>query len=126
MLNQVILIILANPYIHILAHPFGRLLNGRGPVEMDFEKVLRMIKDSGCFIEINAQPDRLDLSDVNARIAREMGVGLVINTDAHSTNGLGLMKWGVAQARRAWLSADDVLNTRPWESIRKLLQERSL
>ena len=85
-----------------------------------------MIKDSGCFIEINAQPDRLDLSDVNARIAREMGVGLVINTDAHSTNGLGLMKWGVAQARRAWLSADDVLNTRPWESVRKLLRERSL
>ena len=113
---------LENPYVHILAHPFGRLLAGRDPVEMDFEKVLGMIKDRGCFIEINAQPDRLDLSDVNARMAREMGAGLVINTDAHSTNGLELMKWGVAQARRAWLTADDVLNTRSWESVSKLLK----
>ncbi|MBN2105160.1 DNA polymerase/3'-5' exonuclease PolX [bacterium] len=113
---------LDNPHVHILAHPFGRIINKRDPIDMDFEKILEAVKERNCFIEINAQPDRLDLSDVHAKMAGEMGIKLTISTDAHSMNGLNHMKWGVAQARRAWLTAEDVLNTRSWRNVKKLLK----
>ncbi len=113
---------LDNPYVSILAHPFGRMIAKRDPIDMDLEKILEAMKARGCFIEINSQPDRLDLSDVHAKMAREAGVRLVISTDAHSQSGLNHIKWGVAQARRAWLEKEDVLNTRSWKSLKKMLK----
>lgn len=113
---------LDNPNVHILAHPFGRIIGEREPLDMDFEQILEAIRARGCFIEINAQPDRLDLSDVHAKAAKEAGVKLTISTDAHRIDGLDHMKWGVAQARRAWLTAEDVANTRSWDSLKKMLK----
>lgn len=78
----------------------------------------------GCCLEVNAQPDRLDLSDVHCRMAREFGVKLVISTDAHRTTDLDYMRFGVAQARHGWLEAKDVLNTRPLAELKKFLQRR--
>jgi DNA polymerase (family 10) len=110
------------PYFNILAHPTGRLINERGPYEVDLEKVLEKAKDAGCFLEVNAHPDRLDLADTHCRMARSMGVKLVISTDAHSTTGLYFMHFGVDQARRGWLEAQDVLNTRTLKDLKKLLK----
>jgi DNA polymerase (family 10) len=77
--------------------------------------------ERGCFLEINAHPERLDLDDLQAKRAKEMGLKLAINTDAHSIAELDVMRFGLGQARRGWLEAGDVLNTRPWADLRKLL-----
>ena len=114
-----------NPCFHILGHPSGRLLNGRTPragIDLDLEKVMRGALDRGCFLELNAQPERMDLNDSYCRLAKEIGVKLAISTDAHSEHDLGFMKHGVSQARRGWLEAKDVLNTRSWNEIRSLLR----
>jgi len=111
-----------SPYFSIFGHPSARLLNGRGPVENDFELILKAAKERGIALEINCQPQRLDLNDIAARKAKEMGVALVISTDAHNASALDDMKYGVGQARRAWLEAPDVLNTRPWSKLQKLLR----
>jgi DNA polymerase (family 10) len=113
-----------HPCFDILAHPTGRLINERQAYTVNIEKLLSAAKERGCFLEINAQPERLDLDDVNARLAKDMGVKLAISTDAHSIAGLDLMGYGVDQARRAWLSAEDVLNARPWPALRRLLRRR--
>jgi len=109
-----------NPHCNILAHPSGRLINEREPYEVDMEKIVKAAKDRGCFLELNCHPDRLDLNDVHCRMAKDNGVKVVLSTDAHSRDGLGYMRFGVGQARRGWLEADDVLNTR---SLKKLKQE---
>ena len=109
-----------NRWFNILAHPTGRLIDKREPAALDMEKVLAAARERGCFLEINAQPERLDLTDTHARMAKEMGVKLAISTDAHSTSGLAAMRFGIDQARRGWLGPDDVLNTRPWSALKQL------
>lgn len=113
-----------HPEVDILAHPTGRLLNRREPFAMDVETVLAAAAEHDVAVEINANPNRLDLSDVHAYRARELGVKVVISTDAHSPRGLENMRFGVDQARRGWLEADDVLNTLPLEGFLGWLERR--
>lgn len=109
-----------NPYIHIIAHPTGRILQKRDRYECDFEKILRTAKEFGKILEINAQPRRLDLNDQYIRRAKEMGVKMVINSDAHNISHLKFMELGIAQARRGWAEKKDILNTQSLSSILKL------
>jgi len=111
-----------NPLFNILAHPSGRLLEERDPYELDLEQILEAAAERGCFLEVNAQPSRLDLTDSACKMAKEMGVKVVISTDAHGTRNLAFMRFGIGQARRGWLEAADVVNTRPLPELRKLLQ----
>lgn len=113
-----------SPYFGILGHATGRLLLRREGYEIDIERIIRHAADVGCFFEINANPHRLDLSDTHAKLAKEAGILIAVNTDAHSTEELDNLPYGVNQARRAWLTADDVLNTRPAKEVLKLLQRR--
>lgn len=110
-----------NPYFNILGHATGRLLLKREGYEIDFEKVLKHALDCGCFFEINSSPDRLDLSDAHARMAKEVGMKIAINTDAHSIAELNFISAGLNQARRAWLEPPDVLNTYSLADLNKLL-----
>lgn len=110
-----------NPNFSILGHPRGRLIGKREPFELDLERVLSAAAERGCFLEVNAQPKRLDLSDADCRLAKQMGVKIAISTDAHSSANLDYMRFGVDQARRGWLEADDVVNTRSLAALRKLL-----
>lgn len=110
-----------NPHFNILAHPTGRRIGQREGYDLDLEQVMQAAKKRGCFLELNAQPERLDLPDIYAKMAKDMGVKLAISTDAHTRNDLDYMRFGIAQARRAWLEADDVLNTRTWQKLKKLL-----
>jgi DNA polymerase (family 10) len=111
-----------NPHFNILAHPTGRLINKRDPYEVDLERLLAAAKARGCFMELDAQPDRLDLADIYCKLAKDMDVKLAIDTDAHSTADLALMRYGIGQARRGWLEAKDVLNTRTWKELQQLLR----
>ncbi len=113
-----------NPYFNILAHPTGRLITERKPYEVDMERVMKAAKERGCFMELNAHPDRLDLLDTDCKMAKDMGLKVAISTDAHSISDLDFMRFGIGQARRGWLEADDVLNTRNWEEIKKLLKRK--
>lgn len=113
-----------NPYFNILAHPTGRLINERAPYDIDMEKIMEEAKDRNCFLEINANPDRLDLNDHYIRMAKDIGLKLSISTDAHSIDGLKHMKYGVAQARRGWLEKEDVINTRSWKELQKLFKRK--
>jgi DNA polymerase (family 10) len=110
-----------NKYLNILAHPTGRLLGERPAYPLDIERVIEAAKERGITLELNSHPARLDLDDVHCRLCKEMGVKLVISTDAHSTFGLDSIRFGVGQARRAWLERKDVLNTRTWASLKKAL-----
>lgn len=111
-----------NPNFMILAHPTGRRIGERPPYDVDVERLIDAALERGCFLEINASPERLDLNDVDARMAKEKGLKLAISTDAHRASGLQMMRFGVGQARRGWLGAADVLNTRSWEDLTQLLQ----
>lgn len=111
-----------NPYFNILAHPSGRLINERDPYDTDLEKILKAAKDNGCFVELNAQPQRLDLTDEGCMMARELGVKISIATDAHSTSDLEHMRCGVDQARRGWLEKKDVINCLPLKKLLKLFE----
>jgi DNA polymerase (family X) len=113
---------LKNPNVHILGHPTGRLILEREPYKVNLKEVFQTAIKEGVVLEINAYPDRLDLRDVDARLAKEMGAKLAISTDAHSTQQLELMKFGVFTARRGWVEAEDVINTRPLEEMLKLLR----
>jgi DNA polymerase (family 10) len=113
-----------NPYFNILAHPTGRLINEREPYEVDLEKIMKAACDRGCFLEINAHPDRLDLPSRYCKMAKDMDLKVVISTDAHNLADLDFMGFGVDQAKRGWLEAKDVLNTRKWGQIRKMLQRQ--
>jgi DNA polymerase (family 10) len=112
-----------HPRVHILGHPTGRLLGKREPYPVDMSHVIKAARDHGVMLEINAQPDRLDLNDVYIQMAREAGIKLVINTDAHRTQELGCMRYGVDQARRGWCEAKNVVNTYPLTGFKKLLQK---
>ncbi|HOW85837.1 MAG TPA: DNA polymerase/3'-5' exonuclease PolX [Candidatus Aminicenantes bacterium] len=113
---------LDNRRVNIFCHPTGRLINERPGYEIDLEKVMRAAVERGCFLELNAHPDRLDLDDVHCRMAGEMGLKIAVSTDAHSTGDLDLMRFGIGQARRGWIEAADVINTRPLAELRRLLK----
>ena len=113
---------LDNPYFSILAHPTGRLINAREAYDVDLERVLEAARARGCVMELNAQPDRLDLDDRGCRLAKEVGVRIAISTDAHRVADLGLMRFGVDQARRGWLEPGDVVNTLPLAELRRVLR----
>jgi DNA polymerase (family 10) len=110
-----------HPHFTLLAHPTARSLLERPPCEMDMAKVLRHAKQRGCFLEINSQPKRLDLTDLHAQLAKEEGVLLSVGSDAHSPESLRDRVWGIGQARRGWLEKADVLNTRPLDELRALI-----
>jgi DNA polymerase (family 10) len=111
-----------NPHVCVIGHPTGRLLNRRPPYDVDMEAVIDAAARTGTFLEINANPWRLDLDDHHAAAAKKAGVKIVISTDAHSTRGFDVMRCGVLQARRAGLEAGDVVNTRTLAGLRKLLK----
>ena len=116
---------LAHPAVHVMGHPTARQIGSRSPAAFDMEQVLDAAAKAGIAMEINAQPNRLDLSDVHARAARDRGVKITISTDAHSVRQLDHMRYGVFVARRAGLSKDDVLNTRPLERFRRAIGPRN-
>lgn len=116
---------MAHPAVDILAHPTGRRINRREPFEMDVEAVLEAAADLGVAVELNANPNRLDLRDTHVYRARELGVPVVISTDAHAPRGLTDMRFGVDQARRGWLAPEDVLNTRSLSDFRAWLTRRA-
>jgi DNA polymerase (family 10) len=101
-----------NPYVRILGHPTGRLLLRREPYQMDLNRILKRAAELGAAVEHNAYPDRLDLCDRDLRLAKELGCRITINTDSHHTSHLTKMRYGIRQLRRAWLTKQDVLNTR--------------
>ncbi|HNP80346.1 MAG TPA: DNA polymerase/3'-5' exonuclease PolX [Nitrospira sp.] len=111
-----------HPHFSILAHPSGRLIGRREPYEVDMLRIIRKARERRCFLEINAHPERLDLTDIHCRMAKEEGVLLAVNTDAHSMLDLENARFGIGQARRGWLEKTDVLNTRPYAELRKLLK----
>jgi DNA polymerase (family 10) len=113
-----------NPFFNILCHPSGRLINERPPYEVDMEKVIRAAKERGCFLELNAHPDRLDLNDIHCKMAKDIGVKVAIATDAHRIDDLKWMTCGIGQARRGWLESADVLNTLSWKELKKLIRRK--
>jgi DNA polymerase (family X) len=109
-----------HPFVDAIGHPTGRLIERRAPYPIDIDKVIAKAVETGTFLEINANPDRRDLNDVYAKAAGEAGVTLVIDSDAHWPERLANMRYGVATARRAWLTPERVANTRPWKELDKL------
>ena len=118
-----ILATMENPHVDCIGHLTGRKLSRREPMEIDIERVVAKAVETGTFLEINSQPDRLDLRDVNARVAGEAGARVVVSSDAHQVKALDYVEFGIAQARRAWLTADQVANTRTWPQLKKLLKK---
>lgn len=114
---------LDNPNVNVLAHPTGRMIGSREAYQIDIYRVMESAKENGCFLELNANPERLDLDDVHCKVAKEAGVKLSIATDAHSVDDLDNMRFGVGQARRGWLEKEDVINTRTAKQLRKLLKK---
>jgi DNA polymerase (family 10) len=110
-------------FFSILGHPSGRLINERDAYAVDMAAVIRKARERGCFLELNANPQRLDLTDSYCQMAKEAGVLVAINTDAHSVAEFDLLAYGVGQARRGWLEKKDVLNTRPLNELRRLLKQ---
>jgi DNA polymerase (family 10) len=118
-----ILATMENPNVHVIGHLTGRKLSRREPMDIDFERVVEKALETGTFLEINSQPDRLDLRDVQARVAGEAGVPIVVSSDAHEVPALDYVQFGVAQARRAWLTKDQVANTHTWAQLKKLMKK---
>jgi len=111
-----------NPYVHIIAHPTGRLIGKRDPYEVDMDKLLDAAKANGKIMELNAYTDRLDLNDLHCRKAKEKGVKIAISTDSHWTEHLSWIRYGIATARRGWLEPEDVINTLPLENLMTVLK----
>jgi DNA polymerase (family 10) len=118
-----ILGVMENPHVDCIGHLTGRKLNRRGPMDMAVEKIVEKALETGTLLEINSQPDRLDLSDVHARLAGEAGVRVVVSSDGHEVAALDYVDFGIAQARRAWLTAEQVANTRTWAQLKKLMKK---
>ena len=117
-----VLAAIENPRVDCIGHLTGRLIGRREPYGIDIEAVAEAAARTGTMLEINGNPNRRDLSDRHARLAAEAGVTIVLNTDAHGVDTLDNMVYGVATARRAWLTAADVANTRPWAQFKKLIK----
>jgi DNA polymerase (family 10) len=111
-----------NSHVDCIGHLTARKINRRGPADVDLERIFEQALATKTFLEINSQPDRLDLRDAHARAAAGAGVLLAVNSDAHSTRALAYPELGIGQARRAWLTKNQVLNTRPWPEIKKLIR----
>lgn len=114
---------ISNPYANILFHPTVRLINKREPIDFDFEAVIKAAKENHVALEINAHPYRLDIHDTLIRQAIEAGCKLVINTDSHAIHELSYLHFGEAQARRGWATKEDILNTKPWEKMKKYFKK---
>ena len=112
-----------NPNVDIISHPTGRILKRRNEYQIDFDKILRAAKETKTILEINSFPERLDLNDQNIRRAKEMGVKMVINTDAHHKDQLRFIEFGVAQARRGWAEKEDIVNCWPLEKLLKIFKQ---
>jgi DNA polymerase (family 10) len=110
-----------HPCFSILAHPTGRLIEQRAPYDVDMLAVVRKAKRLGVALELNAHPDRLDLTDAHCRLAKEEGALVAVSSDAHGVDGFEVLRYGVGQARRGWLEKKDVLNTRPLAELRRWL-----
>lgn len=121
-IHKRLLTAIRNPHVDAIGHPTGRLIGHRPGADLSFEVILKAAADHGTWMEINAHPSRLDLDDVHAAAAKELGIPIVIDTDAHSTAGLDVMQFGIFQARRAGLEAKDVANTRTLAQFRKMLE----
>ncbi len=112
-----------NPYFTILTHPTGRIIGEREAYSLNMEELMTAARETGTVLEINSQPDRLDLTDIYAKIASEMGILISISTDAHNTNELDFMRFGVGQARRGWLETTNVLNTRSLKKLKQIMNK---
>ena len=119
-----VLAAMETPYVDCIGHVTNRKIGKRSPSAVDLDRIIEGALQTGTFLEINSQPDRLDLSDVHARAAREAGVMVAIDSDGHQVSALAYLELGVGQARRAWMTRDDVLNTRTWKQIEKLRKKR--
>jgi DNA polymerase (family 10) len=117
---------LRNPYVDAIGHPTGRLIGERAGYEVDIEEVLKEASRRGVFLELNAHHDRLDLNDRNLRLAKEMGVKIIIGTDTHRLDNMGMMVLGVGTARRGWLEPEDVVNTMDYDELLHLLRSRKM
>jgi DNA polymerase (family 10) len=115
---------LDNPYVDCIGHLTGRRIGTRGPRDVDVERVVEKALEVGAFLEINGQPDRLDLRDVHARAAKEAGLKLCVDSDAHQIAAQSYVEFGIGQARRGWLTKADVANTRTWKQFEKLRRKR--
>lgn len=113
-----------NPYVHVIGHPTGRLLGSREAYKLNMEELLQTAKSTGTALEINAQPQRMDLNDRLAFMARERGVKMIISTDSHTFGNFNFMKLGVNIARRAWCTKEDILNTRSWKDLNSFFQKK--
>ncbi|UCG90455.1 MAG: PHP domain-containing protein, partial [Candidatus Heimdallarchaeota archaeon] len=110
-----------NEYVTFLAHPTCRLMRRREPFDLDMEKIFDTAKETNTYLEINSFPDRLDLNDIHAKLAKERGVNFVIATDAHTLNHLSFIRFGIATARRGWLRKKDILNAHSLKEVEKIL-----
>lgn len=122
-INKRLLNAIQNPHVSILGHLSGRLIGKRPGADLNYGEILKAAADHGTMLEINAHPMRLDIDDIHAARAKELGIPIVINTDAHSVGGLDVMQYGVYQARRAGLTKKDVANTKTWKQFEKLLKK---
>ena len=111
-----------HPHFTLLAHPTGRLIQKRAPYDVDMLRIIREARNRGCFLELNAHPDRLDLLDTHCQMAKEEGVLISINSDAHSTDDFANLRFGIGQARRGWLEKRNVLNTRSLSELQLLIR----
>ncbi len=121
--ERIIRAIESSPVFTILGHPTGRIIGEREPYDVNMEQLMKVARDRNCALELNAQPERLDLNDIYCKMAKDMGVMIVISTDAHSTAGLDLMRFGIYQARRGWLESNNVLNSRNGKELQELLKK---
>jgi len=124
--TQRILAALERPKVRILAHPVGRLIDRREPYDVDLLAVIRKCKARGVALELNAHPQRLDLTDLNCRMARDEGARIVVNSDAHAEHEFDNLDYGIGQARRGWLQKSDVVNTRPLREVRAWLAGKEM
>jgi DNA polymerase (family 10) len=111
-----------HPSVTILAHPTGRLMPEREPYDVDMPRIIHHARERGCFLELNAHPERMDLLDTYCRLAKQEGVLVSINSDAHSILDFHHLRFAIGQARRGWLAKEDVLNTRPLHALLPLLR----
>jgi DNA polymerase (family 10) len=111
-----------NRHVSIIGHPTGRLIGEREPYAIDMERIIAAAHERGCYLEVNAEPDRLDLTDIHAQAAKAAGAKVAISTDAHSVAALDWIRFGVDQARRGWLEPQDVINTRRLPELQKMLK----
>jgi DNA polymerase (family 10) len=115
---------LRHPRVDVLAHPTGRLLTRRPPYALDVDAVLHAAKELDVAVELNSSPNRLDLSDVHVYRAKQLGVKVAVNTDAHTVRELATMRYGIEQARRGWLEPEDVLNAMPLDAFMRWLKRK--